>query len=183
MPERLTIDVETLRRYLTAVIPELADGFEVSKFTGGQSNPTYLLEGAGERYVLRRKPPGTVLSSAHAIDREARVMSPIAPTGYPVPAVIHECSDASIIGCPFYVMSYLDGRIFWDPLLASSERADREPIYFALTDALADLHAIDVDAVGLCDFAPRSGYYSRQIRRWEGQMRAVVTTLPKRRDW
>jgi aminoglycoside phosphotransferase (APT) family kinase protein len=173
VPERLSIDVEALRQCLTSVIPELAGGFELSKFTGGQSNPTYLLEGGGQRFVLRRKPPGTVLSSAHAIEREARVMSAIASTGFPVPAIVHECSDASIIGSPFYVMSYLDGRIFWDPLLATAQPAEREPIYFALTDALADLHAIDIDAVGLSDFGPRSDYYARQIQRWSGQMRAA----------
>jgi len=156
-----------------AVIPELESGVNVSKFTGGQSNPTYLIEGAGRRFVLRRKPPGTVLSSAHAIDREARVMSAVASAGFPVPEVIHECSDPSVIGSPFYLMSYLDGRIFWNPLLADAQRAERELIYFALTDTLADLHAIDINAVGLGDFGPRTDYYSRQIQRWHGQMRAT----------
>ena len=143
VPARLKIDAESLRRHLSAVIPELESRVEVSKFTGGQSNPTYLIEGAGKRLVLRRKPPGTVLSSAHAIDREARVMSAVASAGFPVPEVIHECSDPSIIGSPFYLMSYLDGRIFWNPLLADAQRAERELIYFALTDTLADLHAIE----------------------------------------
>jgi len=156
-----------------AVIPELESGVKVSKFTGGQSNPTYLIEGAGRRFVLRRKPPGTVLSSAHAIDREARVMSAVASAGFPVPEVIHECSDPSVIGSPFYLMSYLDGRIFWNPLLADAQRGERELIYFALTDTLADLHAIDIDAVGLGDFGPRTDYYLRQIQRWHGQMRAT----------
>lgn len=173
VPERLKIDVETLRRYLEGVIPELADGFDISKFTGGQSNPTYLLEASSSRFVLRRKPPGKVLSSAHAIDRETRVMRAIAPTGFPVPTVVHECSDPDVIGSPFYVMSFLDGRIFWDPRLATAIRQDRESIYFALTDTLADLHAVDVDAVGLGDFGPRTDYYGRQTRRWDGQMRAV----------
>src|ERR1700758_2058845 len=100
-------------------------------------------------------------------------MSAIASTGFPVPTVVHECSDASIIGGPFYLTSYLDGRIFWDPLLTRAEYAERERIYFALTDALADLHAIDIDVVGLGDFGPGGDYYSRQIQRWAGQMRAV----------
>ena len=173
VPARLKIDAQSLRRHLSAVIPELESRVEVSKFTGGQSNPTYLIEGAGKRLVLRRKPPGTVLSSAHAIDREARVMSAVASAGFPVPEVIHECSDPSIIGSPFYLMSYLDGRIFWNPLLADAQRAERELIYFALTDTLADLHAIDIDAVGLGDFGPRTDYYLRQIHRWHGQMRAT----------
>ena len=173
VPARLTIDAESLRRHLMAVIPELESGVKVSKFTGGQSNPTYLIEGAGRRFVLRRKPPGTVLSSAHAIDREARVMSAVASAGFPVPEVIHECSDPSVIGSPFYLMSYLDGRIFWNPLLADAQRGERELIYFALTDTLADLHAIDIDAVGLGDFGPRTDYYLRQIQRWHGQMRAT----------
>jgi len=173
VPERLKIDVETLRQYLRSAIPELSGGFEVSKFTGGQSNPTYLLQTAGSRFVLRRKPPGKVLLSAHAIDREARVMSAIAPTGFPVPTVVHECSDPEVIGSRFYVMSYLDGRIFWDPRLANAGHDERESIYFALTDTLADLHAIDIDAAGLGDFGPRTNYYSRQIQRWDGQMKAV----------
>lgn len=173
VPDRLKIDVEALRRYLGGAIPELSDGVEVSKFTGGQSNPTYLLEGGGSRFVLRRKPSGTVLSSAHAIDREARVMRAIAPTGFPVPRVIHECPAPDVIGSAFYVMSYLDGRIFWDPALTDAARGDRQSIYFALTDTLADLHAIDVDTVGLGDFGPRTDYYSRQIRRWDGQMAAA----------
>jgi aminoglycoside phosphotransferase (APT) family kinase protein len=173
VPERLRFDVEALRRYLGTVVPELAGGFEVAKFTGGQSNPTYLIEAADRRFVLRRKPPGAVLRSAHAIDREARVMGAIASTGFPVPALVHYCSDAAIIGSPFYVMSYLDGRIFWDPRLAGAQRCEREPIYFALTDALAELHSIDIDAVGLGDFGPRGDYYSRQIHRWDGQMRTA----------
>jgi aminoglycoside phosphotransferase (APT) family kinase protein len=149
VPARLKIDAESLRRHLMVVIPELESGVEVSKFTGGQSNPTYLIEGAGRRFVLRRKPPGAVLSSAHAIDREARVMRAAALTGFPVPEVIYECPDPSVIGSPFYLMSYLDGRIFWNPLLADAPHAEREAIYFSLTDTLADLHAIDIDAVGL----------------------------------
>jgi len=173
VPDWLTIDVEALRQYLGSAVPELSGGIEIAKFTGGQSNPTYLLEGGGGQFVLRRKPPGRVLSSAHAIDREARVMRAIAPTGFPVPNVIHECSDVGVIGSPFYVMSYLDGRIFWDPRLAEAAAGDREAIYFALTDALADLHAIDVDAVGLGDLGPRTDYYSRQIQRWNGQMTTV----------
>jgi aminoglycoside phosphotransferase (APT) family kinase protein len=169
---RLKIDAESLRRHLIAVIPELESGVEVSKFTGGQSNPTYLIEGAGKRFVLRRKPPGAVLSSAHAIGREARVMRAAALTGFPVPEVIYECPDPSVIGSPFYLMSYLDGRIFWNPLLADAPHAEREAIYFALTDTLADLHAMDIDAVGLGDFGPRTDYYLRQIQRWHGQMRS-----------
>jgi aminoglycoside phosphotransferase (APT) family kinase protein len=173
IPAQLKIDAESLRHHLSAVLPELESGLEISKFTGGQSNPTYLIESAGKRFVLRRKPPGTVRSSAHAIDREARVMRAVASAGFPVPEVIHECSDPSIIGSPFYLMSYLDGRIFWNPRLADAPHAEREPIYFALTDTLADLHAIDIDAVGLGDFGPRTDYYLRQIQRWHGQMRTT----------
>ncbi|MEZ0052995.1 aminoglycoside phosphotransferase (APT) family kinase protein [Mycobacterium sp. MAA66] len=173
IPERFRFDGDALRQYLLGVVPQLSGGFEISKFSGGQSNPTYLLQSADSRYVLRRKPPGAVLSTAHAIDREARVMKALAPTGFPVPAVVHECTNADIIGSPFYIMSFLDGRIFWDQLLDGTERAERAPIYFALTDTLADLHAVDIDAVGLGDFGPRTGYFNRQIQRWSSQMQAV----------
>lgn len=173
VPGRLSIDVRALRRYLSGAIPELSNGFDIAKFTGGQSNPTYLLRSGTSKFVLRRKPPGRVLSSAHAIDREARVMRAIAPTGIPVPRVVLECSDPEVIGSAFYVMSYLDGRIFWDARLPDAAQQDREGIYFALTDTLADLHAVDVDAVGLGDFGPRADYYARQIRRWDGQMTAA----------
>ena len=186
VPERLKIDVAALRRYLEPFLPDLSGEFEISKFTGGQSNPTYLIDSTERRFVLRRKPPGKVLSSAHAVDREARVMRAIADTGFPVPEVVHECLDASIIGSPFYVMTYLDGRIFWDPLLAAAQPADRTPIYFALTDALADLHAIDVDTAGLGDFGPRTHYYQRQIQRWSRQMTAVgdlPAGAPRLVDW
>jgi aminoglycoside phosphotransferase (APT) family kinase protein len=187
VPERLKIDVEGLRQYLGGVLPELSGGFDVSKFTGGQSNPTYLLQSGDSRFVLRRKPPGTVLPSAHAIDREARVMRAVATVGFAAPEVVHECTDAAVIGSPFYIMSYLDGRIFWDPRLGSEARDAREPIYFALADALADLHAIDIDAVGLGDFGPRTDYYARQIQRWASQMHAVGDDpIPEARgltDW
>jgi aminoglycoside phosphotransferase (APT) family kinase protein len=173
VPERLAIDAEALRRFLEPTMPQLAKAFAVSKFKGGQSNPTYRLDTEDGSFVLRRKPPGQILASAHAIDREARVMRALRNVGFPVPRVYAECTDPSVIGSSFFIMEYLDGRIFWDALLSQQTISDRHAIYFALTDTLAALHAVDIDAAGLADFGRRGNYYARQIERWAAQYRAI----------
>jgi aminoglycoside phosphotransferase (APT) family kinase protein len=127
---------------------------------------------------VRRQPKSAVLSSAHAVEREARVMRALGEAGYPVPAILHECADARIIGSRFILMEYLDGRIFWKPTLPDEPAASRESIYLALVDVLADLHTIDVDAVGLGDFGPRDDYFDRQVSRWSKQIGAGGTALP-----
>lgn len=169
------LDIEALRRYLEANV----DGFEgplsATKFAGGQSNPTYRLDAASGRYVLRRKPPGKLLKSAHAVDREFRVMSALATTKVPVPAMRILCEDDAVIGSMFYVMDFLDGRIFWDAALPEQSPQERGAIYNNMNRVLADLHNIDVDAVGLGDYGKPGNYFQRQLSRWTRQYRASET--------
>lgn len=168
-------DVEPLRQYLSA--RGLIDGtFSLRQFQGGQSNPTFLIETGGHRYVLRKQPPGSILPSAHRIDREYRVMSALADApGVPVPKMHVYCEDAGVIGTPFYVMDYVPGRVFGDPALPELGKAARTEVYRGLVDAMACLHEVDVDAVGLSDFGRPSGYVERQIKRWREQYQASAT--------
>ncbi len=158
---------------LTAYLREHVAGFEgplsVRQFRGGQSNPTYLLTTPRRRYVLRRKPPGTLLASAHAVDREFRVISALGGSGVPVPQTFALCTAESVIGTWFYVMEYVEGRILWDPALESVERGQRRSHALALVGALADLHKLDPTAVGLADFGKPAAYMARQIARWSKQ--------------
>ncbi len=174
VPERLSFDKASLEAFLASAMPQLTGQIAVSKFTGGQSNPTYRIDTDQGALVLRRKPPGRTLASAHAVDREARAMRGLGRVGFPVPKVFAECKDAGVIGSPFYIMEYLDGRIFWDPLLPGLRPEERRAVYFALADALAELHAVDIDAAGLAEFGPRANYYARQVERWTAQYRAVA---------
>ena len=145
------------------------------KFPSGQSNPTFLLEAASGRYVLRRKPPGTLLKSAHAVEREYRVMAALAGTPVPVPRVHLLCEDTSILGTAFFVMEYLDGRIFWDPALPEVTSGDRSAYYAELARVLGELSKLDPSAVGLADYGRAGGYVERQISRWVQQYRASET--------
>ncbi len=145
------------------------------KFATGQSNPTYLIEAPSGRYVLRRKPPGKLLKSAHMIEREFRVLRALEGTGFPAPRALALCEDDSVIGTAFYVMAHVDGRIFWDPALPELPREGRRPIYDAMNEALAKLHAIDVAAAGLSDFGKPGSYFARQLQRWTEQYRASET--------
>jgi aminoglycoside phosphotransferase (APT) family kinase protein len=145
------------------------------KFATGQSNPTYLIEAASGRYVLRRKPPGKLLKSAHMIEREFRVLKALESTGFPAPRALALCEDDSVIGTAFYVMAHVDGRIFWDPALPDLPRQDRSLIYDAMNEGLAKLHAIDVPAVGLSDYGKPGSYFARQLQRWSEQYRASET--------
>ncbi|GAB3671017.1 phosphotransferase family protein [Salinisphaera aquimarina] len=155
----------------------LLDGsLRVMQFQGGQSNPTFLLETdteeATHHYVLRKQPPGEILPSAHRIDREYKVMAALAGSDVPVPAMHVYCEDADIIGTPFYVMDYVEGRVFADPSLPELAVGERAGVYHALVDTLAALHAVDVKAVGLETFGRPNGYVERQIRRWRSQYEA-----------
>lgn len=164
---------------LAAYLPTQIEGFgsltEARKFAGGQSNPTFLLTTDKARYVLRRKPPGQLLKSAHAVDREYRVMKALADTDVPVPRVLHLCEDEGVIGSMFFVMEFLEGRIFWDPGLPELAREERGPVFDSMNKALAALHLVDVEAVGLADFGRPGSYFARQVSRWSKQYAASET--------
>ncbi len=148
---------------------------DVQQFKGGQSNPTYLLLTESTRYVLRRKPPGKLLKSAHAVDREFRVISALYSADFPVPRPYVYCDDAEVIGTPFFIMEYLDGRIFWDLDLPGMEAEERAAIYDDVNNTIARLHNFDYEALGLADYGKPGNYFERQISRWTGQYRASET--------
>lgn len=141
----------------------------VNPIAGGQSNPTYFVTAGGRRMVLRKKPAGPILPSAHAIDREYRVMRALADTGVPVPAMLSYCDDASVIGTPFYLMERLDGRVFHDSALPGMQEAERKAIYIAMAQTLAQLHAVDWSSLGLSDYGRPGNYFTRQVGRWSKQ--------------
>lgn len=141
----------------------------VAQFSGGQSNPTYRIDTAGRSYVLRRKPPGVLLSGAHAVDREYRVISALDAVGFPVPEPVALCLDESVIGTAFYLMALVEGRIFWNPALPEVGDAERPAYFDAMNATIARLHGIDPEAVGLSDFGKAGNYFERQIGRWTRQ--------------
>jgi aminoglycoside phosphotransferase (APT) family kinase protein len=169
------LDTDRLGPYLAAHVPGFGRLMGAEKFAGGQSNPTFLITSTQGRFVLRRKPPGTLLKSAHAVDREYRVMAALAQTDVPVPRVLHLCEDDSVIGSMFYVMDYVEGRIFWDGRLPDLSSEERTGIYDSMNGALVALHRVDLAAVGLADYGKPGNYFERQIARWTGQYRASET--------
>src|SRR5262245_40646523 len=173
--EQHRFDVDALERYLQAHVPGFRGPLSVQQFRGGQSNPTYHLEAGGHEYVLRRKPPGKLLPSAHAVDREYRIMTALASTGVPVPRTYLYCDDAAVVGTPFYLMDCVHGRIFVEPALPGATPADRRGIYDAMNAVLARLHTVDWSALGLGDFGRPGNYFARQIHRWSAQYRASET--------
>ena len=172
-----TLDIQSLSEYLTRHIPDFTGPLSAEKFDGGQSNPTFKICSAdGHPYVLRRKPPGELLKSAHAVDREFRVISALRDTDVPVPNTHVLCEDESIIGSMFYVMEYKEGRILWDPLLPeAADNAERAAIYDAMNQTMAALHNVDIDAVGLKDFGRPGNYFQRQLDRWSKQYHSSET--------
>ncbi|TGV80637.1 phosphotransferase family protein, partial [Mesorhizobium sp. M00.F.Ca.ET.149.01.1.1] len=171
-----TLDLAALAPYLEAHVPGFAGLSAIEKFKSGQSNPTYLLTAASGRYVLRAKPPGQLLKSAHQVDREFRVMQALSGTTVPVPRMLHLSGEDSPIGRMFYVMEYLDGRIFWDPSLPDVSGNDgRVAVYDAMNATLAALHGVDVEVVGLGDFGRLGSYFERQFGRWTSQYRVSET--------
>jgi aminoglycoside phosphotransferase (APT) family kinase protein len=173
-------DVGALERYMKAHVEGFVPPLTVRQFEGGQSNPTYYLAAGGREYVLRRKPPGKLLPSAHAVDREYRIITALAGTDVPVPRTYACCPDESVIGTPFYIMDCVHGRIFRDPLLPGCDRAERAAIYDHLNAVLARLHSVDWRALGLEDFGKPGNYFARQIHRWTSQYRASQTeTIPE----
>ncbi|MGE5617218.1 MAG: phosphotransferase [Bacillota bacterium] len=168
-------DVGPLESYLATRIEGFKGPLRVEQFKGGQSNPTYRLEASGKRYVLRRKPPGTLLPSAHAVDREYRVISALASTEVPVARTYLLCTDESVIGTMFYVMDCVEGRVLWDPQLPGMKPAERGAIFDELNRVIAALHRVDYKAIGLADFGKPGNYFARQIDRWSRQYRASET--------
>jgi aminoglycoside phosphotransferase (APT) family kinase protein len=168
----LPFDVAGLERYLTDVIAGFRGPIRVQQFVHGQSNPTYLLETGNERYVLRRKPPGALLPSAHAVDREFRVMRALLPTEVPVPRTFCYCEEPSVIGTAFFVMEYVEGRVLQDVSLESMQSAERSAIYAELNRVIAALHRVEPVNIGLGDFGKHGGYVARQVARWTKQYRA-----------
>jgi aminoglycoside phosphotransferase (APT) family kinase protein len=164
---------------LEAWLRDHIDGFrgpvQIEQFKGGQSNPTYRLTSPSGRYVLRRKPPGPLLPSAHAVDREFRVLSALADTGVPVARVHALCEDSGVIGSMFYVMDYVEGRVFWDQRLPELSRTERAAVFDSMNEGIARLHQVDPAEVGLGDYGRPGNYMERQIARWSKQYRASET--------
>ena len=154
------LDTEALAAYLTTHLPGFAGPVSAKKFKGGQSNPTFLLTTPNGPMVLRRQPPGTLLKSAHAVDREFRVLTALADTPVPVARAFHLCENREVIGSMFYLMSYEDGDIFWNPALPEVPAADRQAYYAELVRIMADLHSVDIEAVGLSDYGKPGNYLS-----------------------
>lgn len=169
------LDIEKLGAYLGSVIPAFGDLRAVEKFVDGQSNPTFRLRSSGGDFVLRRQPHGELLSSAHAVDREFQVLSALASTEVPVPKVHHLCNDDEIIGSMFYIMDFVDGRVYWDPSVPGVPFDERYQIYDQMNKVLADVHRVDPKSVGLQDFGRPGNYYERQFSRWSKQYRATET--------
>jgi len=174
MTEQL-IDEEALGRWLTANVEGFHLPFELTKFPSGQSNPTYRLRAASGDYVLRRKPFGQLLASAHAVDREYRLLSALFPLGFPVPEPLALCDDPDIIGAIFYVMELAHGRAYANGALPEFDPPTRRSMYEQLVDTLADLHVIDPEAAGLGDFGRPGNYFERQVARWTRQYRDSQT--------
>lgn len=170
-----SFDTAKLADYLEQNIPGFEGPINAEKFAGGQSNPTFLIQAESGKYVLRRKPPGELLKSAHAVDREYRVIAALADTEVPVAKAYHLCEDDSIIGSMFYLMEYIDGRVMWDPSLPEESPDSRSAIYSEMNRVLAALHSVDVEAVGLSDYGKPGNYFERQIGRWSKQYRASET--------
>ena len=173
-------DETKLAEWMTANVAGFEGPVEALKFAGGQSNPTYRLNAASRSYVLRRKPLGILLPSAHAVDREYKVIAGLHPTGFPVAEPYGLCTDDSVIGSMFYIMDMVEGRTIWDGAMPGSNPQERRATYEAMIDTLAALHNIDVEAAGLSDFGKPGNYFGRQVERWTKQYRLAETeTMPE----
>ena len=173
--ERHRFDAAALDVWLRTHVAGYAGPLQVAQFKGGQSNPTFSLTTPAQTYVLRRKPPGKLLPSAHAIDREYRVMRALAAANVPVPRTYALCEDDAVIGTAFYVMEHVQGRILWDPALPGMTPAERAAIFDSMNAVIAALHQVDLQQTGLADFGKPGNYFSRQIGRWTTQYRASET--------
>jgi aminoglycoside phosphotransferase (APT) family kinase protein len=173
--ERLRFDVGRLEAYLREHVAGFSTPVMASQFKGGQSNPTYLIETPLRRYVLRRKPPGKLLPSAHAVDREYRVISALHAQHFPVAEPILYCADETVTGTPFFLMAYVEGRVFWEPQMPGSSPTERASVYDAMNATLSRLHSFDPAAIGLADYGRGENYVARQVDRWSKQYRASQT--------
>jgi aminoglycoside phosphotransferase (APT) family kinase protein len=176
------LDLHRLQAFLQIHVKDFSGPLTVRQFKGGQSNPTYLLQSPSGGYVMRRKPPGQLLKSAHAVDREFRVLSALHGVEFPVPRPLVLCTDESVAGTMFYLMDYVQGRVFWDLDLPGLAPGERHAIYDHVNRILADLHNLDFGKIGLADFGKPGNYFARQISRWSKQYVASETTSIKAMD-
>ena len=172
VPDKDRLDEDRLTAWMVANVSGFEGPLTYAKFSGGQSNPTFKITAASGDYVLRRKPLGNLLPSAHAVDREYRVIAGLYPTGFPVARPYGLCTDPAVIGTDFYVMGFADGRNLWDGTLPDFAPAERTGIYNAMCDTLAALHTTDHEAAGLGDYGRPGNYFERQVARWTKQYRA-----------
>jgi aminoglycoside phosphotransferase (APT) family kinase protein len=177
------LNISALTQYLARHLDGLEGPVKAEKFAGGQSNPTYLLTSQNNRYVLRRKPTGSLLKSAHAVDREYRVMSALKDSDVPIAKPLILCEDESVIGTMFYVMEYVNGRVMWDPALPNVKFSHRCEIYNEMNRVMVSLHKINIAEAGLSDYGRPGNYYERQINRWIKQYRASETEKIADMDW
>lgn len=181
-PDHLKIDEGALDAYMRAHVAGYRGPLKIEKFKGGQSNPTYLITTPAKKYVLRRKPPGKLLPSAHAVEREYKVMTALSGAGFPAPKTYALCEDPDVIGTAFFIMDFVEGRIFWDASLPDVPREGRAPLFNALIDTLADLHLVDYEKIGLGDYGKPGNYFERQIGRWSKQYKAAETEAIQEMD-
>ena len=164
------LDEKVLADYLSQHLPDFQGPVTATKFSGGQSNPTFKLQTPSQTYVLRRQPPGKLLKSAHAVDREYKVIAALQGSKVPVAKVYHLCEDPSVIGSLFYIMEYVEGRVFWDSSLPeNSNNTQRSQMYQQMVEVLVALHSVDIEKVGLSDYGRPGNYFERQFSRWSQQ--------------
>ena len=189
--EKLAFNLEDLSIYLEKKDTNIGNILKYEQFKGGQSNPTYLLISENNKYVLRRKPPGKLLKSAHAVDREYKVLTSLQNTEVPIPKTIHLCEDESVIGTIFYIMEFCDGNIFWDPFASEIDKGRRSLVFDQLNQGISLLHIQDIKTLELEDFGKTGNYIERQVARWTKQyfdsetekidsMHKLIEWLPKR---
>ncbi len=189
--EKLAFNLEDLNIYLEKKDINIGNILNYEQFKGGQSNPTYLLTSENSKYVLRRKPPGKLLKSAHAVDREYKVLTSLQNTEVPTPKTIHLCEDESVIGTIFYIMEFCDGNIFWDPFASEIDKGRRSLVFDQLNQGISLLHIQDIKTLELEDFGKTGNYIERQVSRWTKQyfdsetekidsMHKLIEWLPKR---
>ncbi len=176
------LDELRLAAYMAGHVDGFSGPVTVEQFKGGQSNPTYLVSTPGEKYVLRRKPPGKLLPSAHAVDREYRVISALYDAGFPVARPYCLCADDGVVGTMFYIMAFADGRVFWEPDLPACGNTERAAIYDAMNATIASLHSFEPATLGLEDFGKTGGYVARQIKRWSSQYEQSKTETVREMD-
>ena len=180
------LDLAALERWLSALVP-VQGPLTAERIGGGQSNPTFRVRAGQGRWVVRKKPPGVLVPSAHAVEREYRVMHALTKSAVPVPPLIGLCEDPSVLGTAFYVMEHVDGRVLWDPALPEVESAERAAMYESLNRVLAAIHGVDLAKTGLVDYGRPGNYFERQVARWAKQYRATsefrIHAMDRLCDW